>query len=434
MTHKRIFFLALFLLASCSLLLSQYAYKPFYPYFNFFHGAKSLSLANAFTAVADDLTTVFRNPAGIAYFLSPRFQLDLRSDSSHYSYESQAHELGSDSLVYDWAFVSKLKNVNFISIFAPAHFWGMRWSFALSYRRHIPYGFSGSARQTLTTGSGDRQKTTVDFSGRSGIDVLGFSAAVFLLKRLTFGVTLQQFFNSGTIAYHTLAPGAESHQEYSEKLDGRSLVFGLLFSPIQDVNIGAAYHTPLANRFHSDASGQQESSRTGDIVIPAKFALGISARLIKYLSISYEFSKILWSRGKLDDMPFPVRTDFLFDQNDIVNQRLGIEGNIPLKKATIFVRTGLSWERQLFPDADGASVWLKGYACGAGIRLPAGLVLDLAYMHQRGRWPEAGYFDPAKTAAAAYKNNIFALSLAYIFIPKRPKRSIYQPVPRKRSQ
>ncbi len=408
-----ILFISLLLLYSFFPLYSQYKYKPFYTYYNFCYGAKSLSMGNAFVAVADDLTTVFSNPAGIGYFQFPQFYFNYRTDNLRHDYQS-----------HDCDFQSKLKNVNFISIYAPAYFWDMKLNFALSYYRYIPYGFAGYSQEVLSPGNGsaDSEETTTNFSGKNGIDVLGFSAALFLLKQFSFGITLQQFFNTGTRVYDFVSPGSSVSEEYNEKLEGRNLIFGILFTPLTDVNIGCAYHTPLSGTFQSED--------TARIYIPAQFSLGISARLIQYLNISYEFSKILWSKGKIDDLPFPVHGDFSLVQQDILNHRLGIEGNIPLKKVRIYLRTGLSWERQLFTGADASRARLRAYAFGAGIQLLPGIALDLAYMHQSALWPEPGCVDPSTIVNTTLKNDIFTLALTYRFLPPR-RRPGPMPIPQR---
>ena len=56
------------------------AYKPWYNFYNFAYGAKARAMGNAFTAVADDLTAAFWNPAGLAAQRSPEFHLGYKTD------------------------------------------------------------------------------------------------------------------------------------------------------------------------------------------------------------------------------------------------------------------------------------------------------------------------------------------------------------------
>ena len=75
--------LLLLLLALPVLAFSQY--KPWYNFYNFAFGAKARAMGNAFTAVADDLTASFWNPAGLAGKRGPEFYLG-------YMTSTQAHD------------------------------------------------------------------------------------------------------------------------------------------------------------------------------------------------------------------------------------------------------------------------------------------------------------------------------------------------------
>lgn len=424
--RKKLLFFAV-LIVSLSLSLHS-EYKPFYTYYNFLYGTKSLSMGNAFVGVADDLTAVFCNPAGITNISNPSFYITYKADKIHYDYASQGKDFAAFSQEYDYNFVSRLKNINFLSISVPVVFWEVKWNFALSYYRYIPYGFNGYSQGTLTTlsnGKGMERRET-NFSGSSGIDVLGFTTAFFLMKDVAFGLTLQQFFNSGTITYDRLPdhPGCKE-LTYTENLEGRNVIFGILFEIYKDITIGLSYHTRLSHKFHSqfqcqeEDGGKQESSITSAVYIPERFSLGTGIRLVKFLNLSYEFSRIYWSKGKVGDTPFPIKENFSFNQADMINQRLGIEFDIPLKKIELYIRTGLSWDRQLFLGADSAKVRVRGFSFGCGVLFPPGFVLELAVMRQRARWVEAGYFDPQSYIKTTYRNNILSLGLTYHFTLKK---------------
>ncbi|MCK5055709.1 MAG: outer membrane protein transport protein [Candidatus Aminicenantes bacterium] len=411
------------LIAAFSFTLNS-RYKPFYTYYNFPYGTKSLSMGNAFVGIADDLTAVFCNPAGITIFQTPSVYASYKTDSIHYDYELQEKDFGTYSQEYNHNFVTRLKNINCLSIVAPVVFRQVKWNFALSYYRCIPYGHKGYSQGTLTTlaRGKDTERTTVNFSGSSGIDVLGFTTAFHLMKDFAFGVTLQQFFNSGIITYDGAgaAPGCDSSTR-TEKLEGRNLIFGILFKIYKDINIGFAYHTRLTGTFDSqlqcreDNGGPQEFSTISDIFIPEKFSLGTCIRLLPTLNLSYEFSRVYWSKGKIGELPFPVRGNFSFNQADIINHRLGVDYGLPLKKVSLFFRTGISWDRQLFRGADSANVTARGYSLGCGVFFLPGFLIELAFMHQRARWQEAGYFDPQSFVNTTYKNNTLSLALTYHF-------------------
>lgn len=406
-------------------------YKPFYTSYNFLYGTKSLSMGNAFVAVADDLTAIFTNPAGTSKFKAPSFYANYKIESVDYDYAAQVDDFGGYSQEYDYHFTSKLKNINFLAISVPVVFWEVKWNFALGYYRYFPYGYKGHSQSTLTTlnDTKNTQDTRTDFSGSRGIDVLGFTTAFDLTKKIVFGVTIQQFFNSGTIRFDSLpqAPGCKDLAA-TDHMEGTNYIFGILYDIHKDVTIGFTYHTKLARPFHSEfqcreeGGGKQETATVSEVVIPEKFAIGTGIRLLPSFSLSYEFSRIYWSKGKIGDLAFPVRDDFSFSQTDILNHRFGMEYNAMVREVRIFVRTGVSWDRQLFRGGDDAKVTINGFAFGGGVFFMPGFMLELGYMYRRARWVEAGFFDPQSFIKTTYGSHTLSFGLTYRFGLKPPKR------------
>jgi len=427
------FFFIFFLFCFSKSLIPQY--KPFYTYYNYFYGAKAISLANAFTSIADDLSAVFWNPAGIAGHKYPLVFMDGRSDNLNYYYDLQEKDFGTHQQQFNLDFNSKIKNVNFLSLSVPALFWGIKWNFALSYYRYIPYNFSGKTEEVLDS-EGEKsftKKNIMAFSGRSGIDILGFSMATFLSEYFSVGLTLQYFLNSGLMVYDYESEELVYTQEFSEQINGLNLIFGFLFKPDESIQVGFAYHTRLRKKFSSssiyseEGSDQIEEKNTeSDIYIPPQFSMGILMRPHKSFYLVYDFSKILWSRGSISnyydqegELPFPVKDGFLLEQANIVNHRVGLEVNVPLKKAILFFRGGLFWERQLFLDAVSNRIWLKGFSLGFGIQLLPKVDLNMAYMYQYANWKETAYFESGSTVDTHYRNHIVAFSLTYRFGKKK---------------
>jgi len=424
--------LLVFLFFTVSLPVFQYGrVKPFYTYYNIFFGARSISMGNAFTAVADDLTAVFRNPAGVAEFKRPQIYLDFRKDESQYNYQPQEYSSDSFNQQYTYDFTSTLKNIDFFSLSAPVFLWGVNWNFALSYYRYIPYGFDGRSQGILTSGSDTvGEETTLDFTGGAGIDVLGLTSAFELTDYLSFGITLQQFFNSGSIDYELTSPAQSYRQEYIEKIKGRNVLLGLLFKLHKNIILGFSYHFKFSGTLDSQydlqeagSTGTTTYSTEADVVMPAQFSMGLLLRPFKFMQLSADYSKIYWSKGTVSNyydhqekLGYPVRDDFSFAQKDAVNYRMGVELNFPIKKVTVFIRGGLFSDGQLFVDAASEAVKLKGFSLGLGVDLSSKVRLDAAYMNQKAKWDEPGYFDPQNTTVRTdYSNKIFSLSLTISF-------------------
>ncbi|MCP5108657.1 MAG: hypothetical protein GY950_35050 [bacterium] len=414
--------------------------KPLYTYYNFSFGARALSMGNAFTAAADDLSAVFWNPAGIAQFNRPEAYLSYGKDKMLYDYESEIFDAGSGINRYDYNFDSRLKNIDFLSVSVPAYFWDMKWTFALSYYRLIPYNMEG--KSTSNADFGDpllNYSSTVNFSGESGIDVLAFTAAYHYSDYFSLGITVQQCLNSGTTRYQYLYNDyygqLEDNETYTERLEGRNLILGFIFKPLEDVIIGMTYRTKLSNKFHSEytgayqtlgASGIETSTAEGafraDAVLPARLSLGVLVRLFPWMRLTIDYSIIYWSLGTLsedygitEEVQYPVRSDYTFSQEDAVNYRMGVEFTIPVERINVFLRGGLFTEQPLFTDSSANVVKLTGCAVGLGLDLSGMTTIDLAYMRQKGDWTEAGYLGTEFPVFTHYKNDIVKLSVTFRF-------------------
>jgi len=425
-------FLVLFFLLTLAL---GAQYKPWYNYFNPYFGTKALAMGNAFTAMADDATAVFWNPAGLARLANPEFYLSYRIDT-HRLNENQVMTISSGRTnEYTFSFNSKLNQIDFFSITLPAKFWRRQWGFALGYYRYIPYGFSGSA-QTTVTGPGTMDKNLLhEFSGSEGIDVLAFSLAVDVSRFFQVGVTIQQFFNSGTL--HNQFPGQAYtvHRQYNEWIGGWNTIWGVLLRPVKPVVLGAAYHTPLSCTFASsslywqtDSSGleydQFEESCQAQVYIPAHLALGLVVQPVAFLKVALEYSLVQWSKGKIrnyydysPELPYPIKADFDLTQRDVWNKRIGVEVGIPLRrgKGQLQMRGGYFDERQLYPDSFLDDIHVKGYSLGAGVRFSEIFSMELAYQKQRAKWFEAGYFQREVKIVSYYDADIINLTLRYHF-------------------
>ena len=424
------FFLLLFSLFSAP---GFGAVKPLYTYYNPFYGARSLGLGNAFTAVADDLTAVYRNPAGIAEFAGPKIFVDYRADRLKYDYAPQEFTSGDTVQTYTYNFSSTLRNLDFVSISVPVYFWDINWNFALSYYRLYPYGFEGQLREEFLTGNGSGDSlTTLTLSGGSGIDVLGFTTAFYLTDYFSFGITLQQFINSGDMMYKYYSPTESYTRTYTEKINERNLVLGLMGKLTRDIIIGVTYQTRFTADFDTRYSHHDTGSGVTTTVVsygtravfPAQLAVGLLLKPYPFMRASFEYSIFYWSDARLYDyygssqeLKFPERDDFTFAQKDTVNYRMGVELNIPMDRATIFLRAGLFRDQQLFVDGETppAPVKFSGFSLGLGIDVLSMVQVDIGYMRQKSFWNEVAYFDPAAYVRTNYKNDIFAISLTYSF-------------------
>ena len=430
----RVFFLAITLICVTTPLLCQL--KAFYPPYNVFLGARACSLGNAFTAVADDLSAVFWNPAGIADFLDPMVYMNWSMNRTSHIIPVQQEVEGSPSRSWKSDFSSSLKNIDFISVSAPAVFWNVRWNFALSYYRYFPYNHDGESISQLTTEGEmtDIEKTILAFSGKNGIDIMGFSLGVYLSEYFSIGFTWQHFFNSGTIEFRLQSGDEDVITSLHEKIRGQNLIIGCMLKAEKSVQLGFCYATgmngTLSSSVHYENPGDSVIDNREDefdLYIPPRFSMAVAIQPQKNWRLTYDFSKAFWSRASISiagdsesEIPFPVREDYEMEQENVVNHRLGLEINFSVEKMVFFVRGGLFWEKQLFRDGRGQGVWVKGFSAGLGAHILSQVVIDLAYMSQSARWDEPGYFETDSWIETHFRNHVFAISVSYIF-KKRTK-------------
>lgn len=424
----------LFLLAATGL---EAKFRPWYNYFNFHYGTKAMSMGNAFTAVADDLTAVFWNPAGLAGRKAPEFHLSFKNDEISHEYEPQSRTDGrffTES--YNYTFDSTLNQIDFFSIAVPARFWNMDWAFALSYYRYLPYGFKGSSignYRSVYKSDVTEKKDGWKVLGSEGIDILAFSTAFRIRNFFALGFTLQQFFNTGSIRYDYVALNDTfSSEQFVERIHGRNVIIGCVFQPVRQVRLGYTVHTRLRNEFLSQYSkevrdkegnvlSRLDETSKGRVNIPAQYSIGLVISPWPNLNLSLDYGKIFWSKGQLLEyydygtVSFPIRRDFRFTQQDTDSRRIGVEAHLPFMQWTVHPRFGVFRDQQLYVDNQGNKVVLKGFALGLGVEPHPSVMLEVSYMHQRGNWPDDSDLHWGDYVDTKFRGKIISLSLTYRF-------------------
>jgi hypothetical protein len=426
--------LACLLLALPALLAAQY--KPWYNYYNFAYGAKAQAMGNAFTAVADDLTACFWNPAGLVAIRTPEFYLGYKATSQRHDYDLQDKAFGRDTRLYTYDFASRLNQIDFFAISTPFTLLKRPATFALGYYRYIPYGFKGSDTGVLTFLHDlyNPLRSTVTFAGSEGFDVLAFSLGARLARPLSLGVTLQQFFGSGSLYFTTEATGErDSHRQLSEKLQGRSVIVGLLLTPFTSLRLGLAWHSGLKGWIDStlvawevnkrgELVNEQHAACEARVVIPRQYSLGALLLPAGWLSLSADYAIIDWDKGSIagyyDDgppLPYPQDGAWSGGQKQVRDLRFGLEARMPLGSWRLSLRLGGELDRQLYADVDGNPVKVACYSGGIGCQFSPNLLVELAYQRQRADWQENGYFGQRPDASTHYRANVLFLSLTYHF-------------------
>lgn len=430
--NKVLFYFLICIIPFISAFPAEAQGESFYTYYNYSLGTRAMGMGNAFTAAADDLSAIFWNPAAIAEFKYPELYINYRSDSVYEYLETETLDTGTDSHYYDSNLDMSLKNINFLAVSVPAHFWDTKWHFAVSYYRLQPWGMKGRAMDTITSAIDDSTPfsvNTYDIQGEGGFDVLGLSAAFWLNDYFSLGVTYQKFLNSGSRTTRANLDNFTIYDEiYTEKLKGQNLVVGLLFKPYRDFVIGLGIRTKLGNKLegrytYQDIGTQyvQESTADADVSIPARFSVGFMLRPYSFMKLTFDYFIIYWDTGRIsnyydttDEVQYPTITSG-DSQKDSINYRLGMEITIPFEGVKVFVRGGLFREHQLFQDYNSETVKITGYSFGLGVDVASWASLDFAYMRQNADWAVIGVLGNTTGVMDHFKNDIIGISMTFRF-------------------
>jgi len=404
-------------------------FKPIYTLYNFNFGAKSLGLANSFTSIADDLTSLYYNPAGIGDKKSPDFYISYKQLSMNYYYDEQTKSYSNPDYTssYDYNFNLNSKNINFLAFSFPLKFKNTILNFGISYYRLIPYSFSGDS-YSIYYDDKDKDnfsKYGYEFSGKNGIDVIGFSLGFELFEGLSIGITMEQFFNSGEITYNYVSEDKNYTENYRENFKDKNVIIGGLFKLSSYFSIGIAYRTKVSDILYSEYEYVEDDSTSDNsceatLSLPPSVSIGVTFKPFERLSISADYSVIYWSKSNLSDyydntstLYFPIRDDFSFTQTNIANHSIGAEYTIELNNSKLFLRAGLFSFHQLFVDLNEERVKVKGYSFGLGYYNNLGIKFDLGFMRQHANWYETGYFDAS--VLTHFYNYLVSASVSYSF-------------------
>jgi hypothetical protein len=171
------------------------------------HGSRALAMSGAFVAVADDISAVCYNPAGLAQLSRPEFQLSAAFSGQTYQAPGFADERVSYSS-RDYGFADR--SFDFFGVAAPVTIGRRAIVAGLSYRREFSYNASYSyvLEHSSVFGypSPEGHNEFVfehDIDNHGGVDIVTLSLATRIVKGLYFGINTNVW--SGQAGLHFLA-------------------------------------------------------------------------------------------------------------------------------------------------------------------------------------------------------------------------------------
>ena len=369
-------------------------------------GARTMGMGGAFLAVADDFTTLYWNPAGLAQIR----KFELFSGLSH-------SELGAKTeFTRDRAAEANNSKTrpNSIGLVYPLYVNRGGFAFALGYNR--PQNFDSEiAIQGLDPSSGsvfsgfDVDETT---SKSGGMGIWSFGMGVFISKNLLLGGSIDFWHGSSFTELNSAAEdinnidpevaGFAFHDTVDRDYSGLSGRVGVLAFAGENVTLGGTVTLPadleVSEVWEQQTIVQFNDGEEGvegdggsilyDIERPFEFGGGVAVKLLeKRLTLAGDIQFTDWTQTEYDPLPAEdAQNNFNRYYDSTTQVRVGVEYRIPRIEAN--VRVGYFsdpipfQDREIDNDRDFLTI-------GIGKIFDQIIKIDIAYM--RGSWTQSSY-------------------------------------------
>jgi hypothetical protein len=395
-------------------------------------GARALGMGGAFLARADDATAASWNPAGLSYLRLPELTLvwtdaglDVRSAVDRGSAGPQTFTpTRADDGRGNW--------FDFVAGTYPIRFGPISGAVQVSLQRVISF----TSSRTIQRPS-ERRLMTIQSQG--GFDVLALGTGFQVSRGVRVGATLNRWIRGYHQALDEATRKYPTHQEQTFSLSGWNANFGVIWSPISSLNLGAVATTAFTGkvslqRYRTDQYEDPESPETtvnaygrDDVRLdfPRAFGVGSSWRPRSGLTLSADYTRTQWSKGRIrpyftlerttpgfpppvpkpptdywDELLYPTLTDP--QQADPEQWRFGVEYVLIRGRIKWPLRTGYFTDKQYFLAADGRPPVFKGWTVGTGL-IAGPVMFDVAYVRQ---WSSYTTADVSQTTTTNVSNEV----------------------------
>jgi long-subunit fatty acid transport protein len=390
-------------------------------------GARAFGMGGAFLARADDATAASWNPAGLSYLRRPELSV-VWSATNQLS--SVSYDLAGAKVVDDRR---RGHGPDFLAATYPIRFERVTGAVQLSFQRVIAFDTSRTIEK-LTSPS-----KQVEASG--GFDVLAFGSGLQFSRKLRVGLAVNRWLNGYEQRVEREA-GRRATLDADFGLRGWNIHAGMIWTPIESLNVGVVGKTPFTAKVELARSRQDlcidvvspeecrgtvyttNSYSSSDLSLdfPGAFGVGLSWRPRSALTLSADYTRSFWSNGEIhnyfvlkptrppdpppvptDDpetsfplLPYPTLNDE--QQQDTEQVRIGVEYVVLSERLKLPLRLGAFLDKQylragvIAPPTtpgepgrllDGDAPRFKGFTAGAGL-IVGPVLLDFAYIYESG--------------------------------------------------
>ena len=367
-------------------------------------GARTMGMGGAFLAVADDFTTLYWNPAGLAQIK----KFELFSSLSHNNQDIDTKFTGVRAAEAD----SSQTRSNSIGLVYPVYATRGGFAFALGYNH--PQNFDSeitikglAPSSDSLFGGFDVDETT---SNSGGIGIWSIGAGAFISKNILLGGSIDFWQGSSFRELNSVAKDINNiyteldsfayydtvDREYSG-LGGR---VGVLAFAGENVTLGGSITLPV-NLEVSEVWEQLEIVRFDDgeeseivdhgsilydIERPFEFSGGVAVKLLeKRLTLAGDVQFTDWTQTEYNPLPADdVRNNFSRYYDSTIQVRVGAEYRIPVIETSVrvgYFRDPIPFrDRDIDDDRDFLTI-------GVGKIFDQIIKIDIAYM--RGSWAQS---------------------------------------------
>ncbi|MBA4311852.1 MAG: hypothetical protein C0417_04385 [Chlorobiaceae bacterium] len=410
---KRTILLSILFIFS-SMLYGQYkedAYRLSYLGLGF--GARSLAMGTAYTAIANDFSAVYWNPAGLGQVKRNEISLGL----SHYLYKDENTFLGENS-----SFSNSKTNLNSLGLVYPFPVQKGSMVFAIGYGRQVDHATSLAINafniKTTTANYPDNVDIRTNVLENGGLNNWMVAGAIEAARGLYLGVSINVI--SGSYTYNRDYTGSDINNNYyfyeinrlytiQEDISGFTGRLGLLYETKNKkgrFGINVKLPSTLSMRDDwadtenyyddipdSDYVAKDVGYSEFDLTTPFVFSVGASWTFGDLL-ISGDVDYTDWTQ-----MEFKNTYADLLQENTIiketmeptVNLRVGAEYEIPL--SDVAVRAGFAYlpSPYSFHTSDNAQKYITA---GLGWTIENSVRLDFGYAYGFWNASQQVNFDP----------------------------------------
>ena len=367
-------------------------------------GARTMGMGGAFLAVADDFTTLYWNPAGLAQIR----KFELFGSLSHSEQNTATEFTRGRTTEAD----SSKTRPNSIGLVYPLYANRGGFAFALGYNR--PQNFDSEIAIQGVDPSADSVFSGFDVdeitSNSGGIGIWSFGMGVFISKNILLGGSIDFWqgssfneLNSAAEDINSIDPEIEGfafHDTVDREYSGLSGRVGVLAFAGENVTLGGTVTLPVdlevSELWEQQTTVQfdngdeivegDKGSILFDIERPFQFGGGVAIKFLeKRLTLAGDMQFTDWTQTEYDPLPAEDAQDnFSRYYDSTIQMRVGAEYRIPGIETSVrvgYFRDPIPFQdRDIDDDRDFLTI-------GVGKVFDQIIKFDVAYM--RGSWEQS---------------------------------------------